>query len=82
MSNLKDLVLKNRSYRGYDSSVRQTNGELMELVDYARLMPAARNAQPLKYFLAIHANEILLLIHCLEWLMQPMRLTGVSKILL
>jgi len=58
MSNLKDLVLKNRSYRGYDSSVRQTKGELMELVDYARLMPAARNAQPLKYFLAYEKDIV------------------------
>jgi len=52
MSSFKDLVLQNRSYRGYDNSVKQTKAELMELVDYARLMPAARNIQPLKYFLA------------------------------
>jgi len=57
MSNFKDLVLKNRSYRGYDRSVKQTRDELMALVDHARLMPAARNAQPLKYFLA-HEAEI------------------------
>jgi len=52
MSNLKDLVLKNRSYRGYDRQVRQTKAELAALVDHARLMPSAKNAQPLKYFLA------------------------------
>lgn len=52
MSSLKDLVLQNRSYRGYDNSVKQTKAELTALVDYARLMPAARNIQPLKYFLA------------------------------
>jgi len=52
MSNFKELVLKNRSYRGFDQNVKQTKAELTELVDHARLMPAARNAQPLKYFLA------------------------------
>jgi len=58
MSNLKDLVLQNRSYRGYDNSVRQTKEELMELVDYARLMPAAKNVQPLKYFLAYEKEVV------------------------
>jgi len=52
MSKFKDLVLKNRSYRGYDNSVKQSREFLMELIDHARLMPAARNAQPLKYFIA------------------------------
>lgn len=58
MSNFKDLVLQNRSYRGYDNNVRQTKEELVELVDYARLMPAARNAQPLKYFLAYEKEVV------------------------
>lgn len=52
MSSLKELVLKNRSYRGYDNTVRQTRETLLALVDHARLMPAAKNVQPLKYFLA------------------------------
>ena len=58
MSKLKELVLQNRSYRGYDNSVRQTKAELMELVDHARLMPAAKNAQPLKYFLAYEKEVV------------------------
>jgi nitroreductase len=52
MCNFKDLVLKNRSYRGYDNRVRQSKEELIELIDHARLMPAAKNSQPLKYFVA------------------------------
>ena len=52
MSTFKELVLKNRSYRGYDASVKQKREALINLIDHARLMPAARNAQPLKYFLA------------------------------
>lgn len=58
MSDFKELVLKNRSYRGYVNGVKQTRAELMELVDYARLMPAARNAQPLKYFLAYEDDVV------------------------
>lgn len=48
----KDLVLANRSYRGYDETHKLTKEQLMELVDYARLAPCAINAQPFKYFLA------------------------------
>jgi len=58
MSSFKDLVLRNRSYRGYDNSVKQTKEELMELVDYARLMPATKNVQPLKYFLAYEKDIV------------------------
>ena len=58
MLNFKELVLKNRSYRGYDRTVKQTQEELAALVDYARLMPAARNAQPLKYFLAYDEDVV------------------------
>lgn len=49
---LKELVLKNRSYRGYDQSARIAHKDLISLIDHARLMPAMRNTQPLKYFLA------------------------------
>lgn len=48
---LKDLVLRNRSYRRFDQSFRITPQTLRELVDLARLTPSARNAQPLKYLL-------------------------------
>ena len=48
----KDLVIKNRSYRGFDESVKITRQQLEELVDCARLAPAAQNIQPLKYFLS------------------------------
>ena len=58
MSKFKDLVLQNRSYRGYDNSSKQTKEELMALVDHARLMPAAKNAQPLKYFLAYEKEVV------------------------
>ena len=33
---LKDLVLKNRSYRGYDETRKVTREELLEFVDLTR----------------------------------------------
>ena len=49
---LKDLVLKNRSYRGYDRSYRFTREQLEAYVDCARFCPSSVNKQPLKYYLA------------------------------
>lgn len=46
------LVRKNRSYRGFDESRSVTKGELMQMVDCARLSAASGNLQPLKYYLA------------------------------
>ena len=48
---LKDLILKNRSYRRFDQSVPVPTELLREMVDAARLSGSARNMQPLKYML-------------------------------
>ena len=45
---LRDLVLKNRSYRGFDESVRISRETLEGFVDCARLCPSSVNKQPLK----------------------------------
>jgi nitroreductase len=49
---LKDLILKNRSYRRFDESKQISQDLLLELVDLARLSPSAANRQPLKYYLS------------------------------
>lgn len=49
---LKDLILRNRSYRRFDQSVRISEDQLKEWVDLARCSASARNAQPLKYLLS------------------------------
>ncbi len=46
---LKDLVLKNRSCRGYNRSRPVTRKELTEFVDLARICPAKGNHQALRY---------------------------------
>ncbi len=54
----KDLVFKNRSYRGFNENRKITKEELLELVELARLCPSAVNAQPLKYKLVFEENEV------------------------
>lgn len=49
---LRDLVIANRSCRGFDRSRKVTREELLELIDTARLSASAINKQPLKYFIA------------------------------
>ena len=49
---IRELVLKNRSYRRFDSEESVTESTLLELVDLARLSPSGANRQPLKYFLS------------------------------
>ena len=48
----KDLILKNRSYRGYDESRLVSRAELLEFVDCARLSASSVNRQPFQYYLA------------------------------
>ena len=55
---IKDLVIKNRSYRGYDESRRVTEEELREMVDCARLAASSVNIQPLKFYLAWEKEEV------------------------
>lgn len=49
---LKDLLLKNRSYRGYDESCTLTREQLLDMVDHARLTPFSQNFQSFKYYLS------------------------------
>lgn len=49
---IKELVLKNRSYRRFYQDHRITIEDLKELVELARLSPSGRNLQALKYFLS------------------------------
>jgi nitroreductase len=49
---IRDLVLKNRSYRRFDESVAIPEQTLRELVDLARLSASGANQQPLKFKLS------------------------------
>jgi nitroreductase len=49
---LKDLVIKNRSYRRFDENARIKKSLLKDLVDLARLSPCAANKQALKFYIS------------------------------
>jgi len=49
---IRDLILKNRSYRRFHGEVDIKLETLKELVDLARLSASAGNMQPLKYILS------------------------------
>lgn len=54
----KELVLKNRSYRGYDHSRKVSREELLEMVDCARFAASSVNKQPLKYVLVCEPEKV------------------------
>jgi nitroreductase len=46
---VRNLILKNRSYRRFDEALPVETETLRELIDCARLSPSAANMQPLRY---------------------------------
>lgn len=49
---LKDLVLKNRSYRRFDERISIDQATLKELVELARISGSGANLQPIRYWLS------------------------------
>ncbi len=64
---LKDLILKNRSYRRFFQSERITDEMLREWVDLARNSASARNAQCIKYILSTDETSNARIFEQLAW---------------
>ncbi|RKY38659.1 MAG: nitroreductase [Candidatus Omnitrophota bacterium] len=64
---LKELIVKNRSYRRFYQQERIDYRTLKELVDLARLSPSSANLQPLKYILSWKEERNALIFPCLKW---------------
>jgi nitroreductase len=64
---LRELVIKNRSYRRFHQEVPIKKETLKELVDLARLSASAANRQPLKYILSNEPERNALIFSCLRW---------------
>jgi nitroreductase len=64
---LRDLVLKNRSYRRFYQDVDIKLETLRELVDLARNSASAMNVQPLKYMLSCEPERNSLIFPRLAW---------------
>ena len=64
---LKELLLRNRSYRRFYQEVRITSEGLTDLVGLARYCASGRNAQPLKYRMVTGEEECDRVFHTLSW---------------
>ncbi|MDQ5986416.1 MAG: hypothetical protein CSYNP_02140 [Syntrophus sp. SKADARSKE-3] len=64
---IRELVIKNRSYRRFDESHVVTKEILRELVDLARQTASAANKQPLKYFLSCDPQTNAIIFETLAW---------------
>ncbi|HEY41906.1 MAG TPA: nitroreductase family protein [Dehalococcoidia bacterium] len=64
---IKDLILKNRSYRRFNEDVTIEMETLRELVDLARCSASASNRQPLKYYLACAPETNARIFPTLRW---------------
>lgn len=64
---LKELIIKNRSYRRFDQTVELSETQLLEWVDLARLSASAGNLQPLKFFIANQPEVNELIFKNLSW---------------
>jgi len=64
---LRELILKNRSYRRFYEDHEISLETLRELVDLARLSPSGGNLQPLKYKLSNDAETNKIIFPSLAW---------------
>ncbi len=64
---IRDLILKNRSYRRFYQDVAVELDTLRELVDLARLSASAANMQPLRYILSCDPEKNALIFSHLAW---------------
>lgn len=64
---IKDLVLKNRSYRRFHQDEAVKSETLLELIDLARLSASGANLQPLKYILSWVAEKNAQIFPHLAW---------------
>jgi len=64
---LKDLVLKNRTYRRFNQSNAIAKETLLELLDLARNTASGRNLQTLKYFISFDKETNAKIFPTLAW---------------
>ncbi|MGB2706483.1 MAG: nitroreductase family protein, partial [Candidatus Omnitrophota bacterium] len=64
---IRDLILKNRSYRRFRQDFAISEKTLRTLVDLARLSASAANLQPLKYILSSGPQKNALIFPHLRW---------------
>lgn len=64
---IRDLIIKNRTYRRFRQDIAVERETLRELVDLGRLSASAANMQPLKYALSCEPQRNALIFGHLGW---------------
>lgn len=64
---IRELVLRNRSYRRFNEDFKIDMQALKEFVDLARLSASAANLQPLKYVLSCDPRKNAVIFSCVAW---------------
>jgi len=64
---IRDLIIKNRSYRRFNPSVKIEAAQIEKWIDLARLSPSGRNMQPLKYVISVSEKINNLIFSHLGW---------------
>ena len=55
---IKELVLKNRSFRAYDESYQLTEQDMRDYVELCRYCATSGNIQALKFYTAWERDEV------------------------
>ena len=64
---IRELIMKNRSYRRFYQDHKIEESTLEELVDLARMSGSGANKQPLKYILSWDAEKNAKIFPALKW---------------
>ncbi len=64
---IRDLILKNRSYRRFDETAKTTVEQVTSWVDLARLSPFGSNKQSLKFMISVDEETNALIFPTLNW---------------
>ncbi|NPA68550.1 MAG: nitroreductase family protein [Chlorobi bacterium] len=64
---IKNLILRNRTYRRFKETIKIPLSDLKDLVDSARLTPSPRNRQALKFFISNTKEQNEKIFKTLSW---------------
>ena len=65
--NLKELIIRSRSYRSFDPTAPISREQLADFVECARFSPSSRNMQVLKFRLVTSDKECALMLSNTRW---------------
>lgn len=64
---LKNLLIKNRSYRGFEKNTDISKNELLQIVEHVRYCPSSLNRQPFQYAVLWEKNKVESVLKWTKW---------------